>query len=198
MLVMSVLGGWWANMEQSAPPGMRELPCGMFAILTTNGDELGSAFRWSRLSSQTWYRCFSCLPPSKSFSFCPSNLSYSEWVRSSRSLLRRHRNRILHPSKGSSSQQSTWLTPLMPMPHVPKSPPPSALRILTRVMAHKAREPLVIAIACGLIYNLLGPTSSDDAVLPDRWGEFHIWIPPERHGWRGAPLLHRGHHLQAW
>lgn len=40
MLGASILGGWWAKMGIVDPPGLRQLRCGMFAMLTSASTRL--------------------------------------------------------------------------------------------------------------------------------------------------------------
>ena len=120
MLVMSVLGGWWANMRAIGdPPGMRELRCGMFAILTTNGDELGLGIPVVTALFPDMVPMLFVLASIQKFFFLPIELVLLGVGKELK--VAAEATQKSHPSpfkRGLRHSSPPGWTPLMPMPHV--------------------------------------------------------------------------------
>ena len=146
MVTVSVLGGWWAQMRTVDAPGLRELRCGMFAMLTTNGDELGLGIPVVTAIFPHMVPMLFVLASIQKFFFLPIEL-----------VLLGVGKQLKAADAAGKKKDNTGVS----------RPPPNVMQILGKVIAHKVREPLVIAIFCGLAYNLVGPPSTHNPLWSD-------------------------------
>lgn len=163
LLAVSIIGGWNAKMHEIDAPGLRELRIGMFAMLTTNGDELGLGIPVVTALFPTMVPMLFVLASIQKFFFLPLEMV------------------LLGMGKQLKAAAAE--------PSILSSQPLSASTILCDVLHHKLREPLVLAIFGGLLYNLLGPAIvSEDETAGGDSGGFEIF--GYRPGLLGGAALH--------